>query len=185
MKRNYLIVIGLLILSILVFAGSVYWSSQQIFFSTGEVNYTYSDIVLHLDWETKTVTLSGNVYVYLPVSIQNEGLYDVSDLVIELNAYIISSDYGPSLDGRLVGHGRNTFGTIHAHETLSNAKLAIDLDNQYWGYLAFYKNTVRIETTASFNYIAFPGTISSTNELTFEPLFTLLSGWHPPPPSAW
>jgi hypothetical protein len=184
LKRSYLIVIGLTILSILVFAGSVYWSSRQIFFSTGEVHYTYSDIVVHLDRKTKTVRLSGNVYAHVPVSIQNEGGYDVNDLVIELNAYIISSDYGPSLDGRLVGHGSNSFGTIRAHETLSNAKLTIDLYNQYWGYLAFYKNTVRIETTASFNYIAFPVTISSTNDLTFEPLFTLPSGWHPPPPSA-
>lgn len=181
MKRTYLTAIGLITLSILVFAGSVYWSSRQIFFSTGEVYYTYSDIVVHLDWKTKTVTLSGNVYIHIPVSIQNEGFYDINDLVIELNAYIISSSYGTSLDGRLVADGSSRFGTIHAHETLSNAKLTIDLDNQYWGYLAFYKNTVRIVTTASFNYIVYPVIISNTDDLTFEALFTLPSGWHPLP----
>jgi hypothetical protein len=184
LKRTYLVVIGVIVLGVLVLAGSVYWSSRQVFFSTGEVYYSYSGIVVDLDWETKTVTLSGNVYVHIPVSIQNGGFYDISDLAVELNVYIVSSGYGSSLEGRLVGRGSSVFGTVRAHETLSNSNMAVDLDSRYWGYLAFYRNTVRIEGVASFNYLAFPVTVSSTDEMTFDALFRLPSGWHPPPPPA-
>jgi hypothetical protein len=178
--KSILIVALLVVLGLGGFAASLYYSYTQISWTYGETTIT-RDIHYSLDTSTRTIYVTGTVALHTPITVSNAGIYDIKNLIVDVDIYIISSQYGPALAGRLIGHGHNIVGDIPAGQSIDSV-INVELDSRYLPYIAFYDNHVKTTITISCTYFVVPFTYTTSAEWDLSKFQSLPAGFHVPPP---
>lgn len=170
------------------FVGSLYWSFTQVSWTYGEGTET-TDINLenlsqYIDTKTKLIHVYGTLIFHTPINITNNGIYDIKNLVIDVAIYIVTSEYGPELNGKLIASGHNVLGNILAGEQLTNALINVTVDASYLDYLIFYDSRIKLSITISCVYFVIPFTTTQSQEIDWVKRVSLPDGSHVPPPPA-
>ena len=155
MKRSVKIILIVIPIILIVagastFVGTLLFTKNNVTHDVGDARV--SNLIQKITipaFPVPTIEYTGYIVVAVPFEIANNGYYNFNDLVISIKVYgqNFNNSLAESLNGKLLGHGENTIGSVPKGENWSG-ELEINMTLEI-ALLAVFEGELRIEAHVS------------------------------------